>query len=112
MVLTILDALGSEDVVQLMAAGVLVSPLAYGLEHLTMDFRTFVTERRVVESPGHIVDDLVDRNAGVLPRIQDTPIRPISVNDLSMDTMGTYGTAYCRTVAATLPAQGLRTLVK
>lgn len=69
MVFTILDALGSENVVQLVSTRVLIGPLADGLEHFTVDFRSLITQSRVMECPNHVVHDLVNGNTGVLPSI-------------------------------------------
>ena len=57
-----------------MAAGILVYPEAHSLEHVLLDLNVIVTRSRVVEGAEDVVDDLVDGDAGVLPRIQDSPV--------------------------------------
>lgn len=66
-VLVVLDGLGGEDAVDLVAAWVLVGPGFNGLEHVALDFDTIAAESGVVEGLEDIVNDLVDRHVGVLP---------------------------------------------
>ena len=72
MVLSGFDRLGSQDVVQLMAAGVLVSPLADRAEHVAMDLDTLIANGRMVECANEIIDHLIYRDARVFPSIENT----------------------------------------
>jgi hypothetical protein len=69
-VLSLLDALRTEQVVQLMAAGVLVRPLPNCAEHVAVDLNALVADGGMVECTQNIIADLVHRNIGVLPSIK------------------------------------------
>jgi hypothetical protein len=56
-----------------MTTGVLIGPLSDGVEHVTLDLSAVPAESRVVECLEQIVDNLVDRDARVLPSVQDAP---------------------------------------
>lgn len=111
-VLAVLDGLGAEHAVKLVAAGVLIGPDAHGLEHVLLDLDAVVARGRVVEGAQDIVDDLVDGYAGVFPGIQDSAVDKSAKEVQKSMNRGSYGTAYCRIVDATLPAQGFRMFVK
>lgn len=70
-VLMVLDRVGGEKMSKLVAAGVFVGPLLDSLEHVTLNLDMIVPSSRVVESTEDVVNDFVDRNASVLPSIED-----------------------------------------
>ena len=72
MVFSVLDGFGSQNVVQLVAAGVLVSPLANRTEHVAVDLDALISNGRVVESANDIIDDLIYGDTRVFPSIQNT----------------------------------------
>lgn len=72
MVFAALDGLGPENVIQLVAAGVLVGPLADRTEHVAVDLDPLISNGWVVECANDIVDDLVYRDTRVFPGIQNT----------------------------------------
>ena len=57
--------------VELVAMGGFLGPLANGLEHLALDLDTLVTRGGMVQGAEDVIDDFVDRNAGVLPGVDD-----------------------------------------
>lgn len=54
-----------------MAAGVLVGPFADGIEHVLLNLDAVVADGWVVEGAQHVIDDLVDGDAGVFPSVED-----------------------------------------
>lgn len=58
--------------VQLVSARVLICPLPYCLEHLSLNVNFFVAEDWVVEGVQNIVHNLIHGHVGVLPRIKNT----------------------------------------
>jgi hypothetical protein len=71
MVLASLHRLGRQHMIQLVATGVFISPLPYGVEHVPLNLYAFIAQSWVVERPKNIVDNFVDRNAGIFPSIKD-----------------------------------------
>ena len=63
----VLDRLGGENAVDLIPLRVLVCPRFDGLEHITLDINTVVSERWMVEGSKHIVDHFVNGHPRVLP---------------------------------------------
>jgi hypothetical protein len=110
-VLMILDRVGGEKVSKLVAAGVLVSPLLDSLEHVTLDLDMIIASSGVVERTEDVVNDLVNRDAGVFPSIEDAT-RIVSYDSWYGRVGLAYGTVYWRMVAAIRPAHELRMLVK
>ena len=92
-----------------------LGPPADGLEHLAMDLDVVVANGGVVEGAQDVIDDLVDGDAGILPRINNTASKEVRVKKAIKNLGGktsTHGTTYWRIVVATRPAQELRILVK
>jgi hypothetical protein len=73
-VLVVLDGLGREELVELVAVRGLLRPLAHRLEHVALDLDVLVAGRRVVEGTENVVDDFVDGDAGVLPGVDDAAL--------------------------------------
>lgn len=73
-VLALANRVGGEDVLKLVAAGVLVGPLLDGVEHVALDLDTVLAEGRVVQCAEDIVDDLIYRDTRVLPGVQRAPL--------------------------------------
>lgn len=72
MVFSVLDGLGSQNVVQLVAAGILIGPLANRTEHVAVDLDALISNGRVVESANDIIDDLIYGDTRIFPSIQNT----------------------------------------
>lgn len=53
-----------------MAAGVLVCPLPDGVEHVLLNLDALVADGWVVEGAEDVVDDFVDRDAGMFPGVE------------------------------------------
>lgn len=114
MVLASTDRFRAQNVVEIVTSRVFVCPLPNSVEHVPLDLDTFIPNSRVVESSKDVIDHLVDGNARVIPCIEDSA-RNLLVERPTSDRRGyhmTYGTTYWRTVAATRPAHGFKTLVK
>lgn len=73
-VLSLLDGVGGKGAVQLMALWVLVRPLLHGLEHGPLDLDIFVAQGGVVEGSQNIVHDFINRDVGVFPCVENTPV--------------------------------------
>jgi len=73
-VLAVLDRLGVEQVVQFMAAGILVGPHLHRLVHVALHLDAFVAHDGVVERTDDVVDDFFHGNARVFPCIDDTTL--------------------------------------
>lgn len=71
-VLAVLHRLGRQDALKLVAAGVLLSPLADRLEHVTLNLNALVANGGVVERTKDVVYDLVDGDVGVVPSKQNS----------------------------------------
>lgn len=82
MVLTILDTLGPEETIQVLAVVVLISPLTDGVEHIALDFNALLASCGVVECTEDVVADIVNRYTRVLPCIQDTTGKIISKDSI------------------------------
>jgi hypothetical protein len=70
-VLTVLDALGAEQLVQLVPARILTDPLLDSVEHVTLDLISLIADRGVMEGAKKVIDDLVYGNPGILPGVED-----------------------------------------
>lgn len=70
-VLAIANRFGREEVFKLVSARMLIGPLPDSVEHVTLDLNIIVTEGGVVECTEDIIDDLINRDASVLPCVQD-----------------------------------------
>lgn len=70
-VLVVLDGVRREEVVEAVAVGRLLRPLADRLEHLALNLDGLVARGWVVEGAQDIVDDLVDGDRGVFPGVHD-----------------------------------------
>lgn len=66
------DRVAREEIVELVAPGVGVGPLAHGVEHVFLYLDALVADGWVVEGTEDIIDDLVYRDAGVFPSVEDT----------------------------------------
>lgn len=73
-VLSLLDGVGGKGTIQLMALRVLVCPLLHGLEHGPLDLDIFVAQGGVVEGSQNIVHDFINRDIGMLPCVENTPV--------------------------------------
>jgi hypothetical protein len=62
----------AQDAVQLVTVGLLVYPLAYGVEYVSVDFDALVPECRVVESAEDVVHYFFDGDARVLPGVDNS----------------------------------------
>lgn len=69
-ILVILDRFGRKKMSKLMTAGVLVSPLLDGREHVALNLDAVTASSRVVKGVENIIGDLVDGDIGVLPGIE------------------------------------------
>ena len=58
-----------------MAARMLIDPVLDGAEHVLLNLDVIVAQGRVVEGPQHVVDNFVDRHAGVFPCVENTTAR-------------------------------------
>lgn len=96
LVLAILDGLAPEDVVELMAAGALVRPLPYDIEHFLLDLHTLIANSRVVEGTENVVDDFVDGDARMFPSIENAAACYKLVGFVASGALFkvTYGTVY------------------
>lgn len=74
MVLSILDRLRREDLIQLMSLRVLVRPHPHSLVHVSLNLDVLIPHSRVVECLQHIVGYFVHRNVRVVPREEHTPV--------------------------------------
>ena len=70
-VVTLLDRLGAQDVIEPVTTRMFIRPLLDGVEHVSVDLEIVVTQSRVMESTNHVVDDLIYRYTGILPSVQD-----------------------------------------
>lgn len=70
-VLAGLNRLGREKAVDLVTPVVFIGPLPDGFEHVLLDLNSLVADGRVMEGAEHVIDDLIDRDAGVFPGIED-----------------------------------------
>lgn len=70
-VLMVADGLGGEQMVEVVAVGRLLCPLADGVEHLLVDLDALVAQSGVVECAEDVVDDFVDGDVGVFPGVED-----------------------------------------
>lgn len=96
-----------------MITRVLVGPLPHGLKHVLLDLDVLVADGWVMEGAEDVVDDFVHWYACVLPGIQHAAAQGSLAQWLpSYGVDITHGTVYCKMVDATLPAHGLRMLVK
>lgn len=66
-VLALLDGFRTENAIEFVTTGVLVSPGADSLEHVTLDLDVVVAQGGVVENAQDIVHDLIDGDVGVVP---------------------------------------------
>jgi len=71
MVLIVLDRLRGEKVVEFVPVGGFLGPFSDSFEHEALDFDSFVTRGWVMEGAENVVAYFLDRDAGVLPRIND-----------------------------------------
>lgn len=69
-ILPVLHGLAPEEVVELVAAGVLIRPLSDGVKHVLLDLDALVADGWVVEGSQDVIDNFVDRDAGVLPGVE------------------------------------------
>jgi len=69
MVLALLNGLGGQDVVELIALGVLIGPLLHGPKHIPLDLDLIAAEGGVMEGAKNVVDDLLNGDVGVFPGI-------------------------------------------
>lgn len=90
-VLARLDGLRPENLVQLVPVRGLFGPLAHRVEHVALDLDGVVAQRRVVEGPQNIVDHLVNGDAWVLPRIQNSASSPGRVSMTTREANETQG---------------------
>lgn len=74
MVLMVLNSLGRKEVGKFVASRMFICPLLHCPEHVTLDLNVVVTGSGMVECTKHIVADLINRNTGVLPSIENTPV--------------------------------------
>lgn len=77
MVFAILDRLTTKNGVELVPLAMLVSPLSDCLEHVTLNLNVIVSDGGVVKRAEDIVDNLIDRNICVFPRVKDTAGRAL-----------------------------------
>ena len=68
----VLDRLRGQNVIQVAGIGLLFNPFTDSGKHIAVDFDTFISQPRMVEDTKNIGHYLVDRNARVLPRIENT----------------------------------------
>lgn len=59
---------------ELVAVGRLLRPLAHRLEHVALDLDPLVARCRVMEGTQHVVDYFVHGHARVLPCVQDSAV--------------------------------------
>lgn len=112
-VFALLDGLRRQEVVDVVAARMLIDPVLDCAEHVPLNLNMVVTQGRVVEGTQHVVDNFVNRHAGVFPCVKNPALTRHVSRRIHQEVKGqTYGTVYWRTVAAIRPAQELRTLVK
>lgn len=72
-VLALLDRLGPQELVELVALRVFVRPPLDCLEHVFLDLDALVAKGRMVECPEDVVHNLIYGNVGVLPRKENAP---------------------------------------
>ena len=70
-ILAVLDSIGAEETVQLVAVRGLVDPILHRLVHVSLHLDTIVADGGVVKGPDDVVDDFVYGNTGVLPCVED-----------------------------------------
>ena len=101
------DGGGAEDLADAAAVGILVDPFPDGVEHVTVELEAFVAGGGVVEDAEDIVYNFIHWDAWVFPGVDNTAKINLDGAFLGLKTV-TYGAAYCKIVAATLPATALR----
>jgi hypothetical protein len=99
-VLALLDRLGGQHGFELAASRMFVRPFLDSVKHVSVNFQAIISDSWVMERAKDVIDDLIDRDAGVLPGIQNTPItfdqshNARSESDRCLeDSDGTYGVA-------------------
>lgn len=73
-ILTLLDRLGGEDGLELVALWVFVCPLLDCREHVSMELYVVVAKARMVEGSQDIISNFVDRDSRILPCVKDTAV--------------------------------------
>jgi hypothetical protein len=71
-VLADLDALRAQQIVQSVAWVTLVAnPVLHACEHVPVELKVVVSDRRVVKNAAHVVHDFILRYVGVVPGVDD-----------------------------------------
>ena len=65
-----LDLIGSEERFPVIMS--ILGPLIYGVVHHTLNVNALVPVSRMVENSKDVVNHLVDRHTGVLPRVDNS----------------------------------------
>jgi hypothetical protein len=103
------DGMAVQDLRNVVARGwVFIDPFLDCGEHVALDLDVVGAESRVVESTDDVVGYFVDGDGGVFPGVEDSSIVTLALNPQRSGRESTYGTAYCKIVAATLPATGFK----
>ena len=71
-ILSSLNKSRAEDAVEIVGVGLLLYPLAYGVEHVPVDFDALVAECGVVECAEDVLHYFFDWDARVLPSVDNS----------------------------------------
>ena len=74
MVMAFFDGLRTKDAVQVVTFGILIRPVAYGVEHVAVNFNVLVPQSWMMESTQDVGHYFIDRDTGVFPGVENSSV--------------------------------------